>query len=82
MINKIKEQLNMSASSEEMQEMTTKMKDYAPMYKLIKLEERMKSYQLISEAILEKEDTDAKLGAMQTDLSSFVTAERFESTIR
>jgi len=34
----------MSASSEEMQEMTAKMKDYAPMYKLIKLEERMKSY--------------------------------------
>ena len=72
----------MSASSEEMQEMNSKMKDYAPMYKMIKMEERLKSYQLISESILEKEDTDAKLGAMQTDLSSFVTAEKFESSIR
>ena len=32
----------MSASSEEMQEMNSKMKDYAPMYKMIKLEERLK----------------------------------------
>ena len=32
----------MSASSEEMQEMTDKMKDYAPKYQMIKLEERLK----------------------------------------
>ena len=62
--------------------MTQKMKDYAPMYRMIKLEERLNSYYLISEAILDKEDTEAKLGAMQTDLSSFVTNERFESNIR
>ena len=32
-----------------MQEMTTKMKDYAPRYQMIKLEERLKNYHLIEE---------------------------------
>jgi hypothetical protein len=57
----------MSASSEEMQEMTDKMKDYAPRYQMIKLEERLKNYHLVSEAALEKDAIDLKLHHMQTN---------------